>query len=50
MVNGSELKRALKHDHTAHIYLITVQGLDKTIKSGLSSNKRMVILMDVKDV
>ncbi|AMV63977.1 Type I restriction-modification system, restriction subunit R (plasmid) [Pediococcus damnosus] len=29
-----------------HIYLITVQGLDKAIKSGLASNKRMVILMD----
>ena len=46
VVNGSELKRALKHDNTAHIYLITVQGLDKAIKSGLASNKRMVILMD----
>ena len=39
VVNGSELKRALKHDNTAHIYLITVQGLDKAIKSGLASNK-----------
>ena len=46
VVKGGELKRALTHHNTAHIYLITVQGLDNAIKSGLASNKRMVILMD----
>ncbi|HAT55860.1 MAG TPA: type I restriction endonuclease subunit R [Lactobacillus sp.] len=46
VVNGNELKRALKHNQESHIYLITVQGLDKAAKSGLLSHNRMVILMD----
>lgn len=46
VVNGNELKRELKHNGTSHIYLITVQGLHKAIKSGLVSQRRMVILMD----
>lgn len=46
IVNGHELKRKLRKNLTAHIYLITVQGLDKAVKSGLVSNERMVILMD----
>lgn len=46
VVNGHELKRELKHTQTSHIYLITVQGLDRAVKSGLASKNRMVILMD----
>lgn len=46
VVNGGELKRELKHNQTSHIYLITVQGLDKAVKAGLVSDNRMVILMD----
>lgn len=49
VVNGNELKRALKHNQTSHIYLITIQGLDKvakTLNPGILSNNRMVILMD----
>lgn len=49
IVNGNELKRELKHNQTSHIYLITIQGLDKAVKSGgtdILSNNRMVILMD----
>lgn len=47
VVNGNELKKALKRKAAAsHIYLITVQGLDKATKSGLASDERNVILMD----
>lgn len=47
VVKGHELKRALKaSDAASHIYLITVQGLDKAVKAGLSSMDRQVILMD----
>ena len=46
IVNGRQLKGILKKKISSHIYLITVQGLDKAIKSGLKSDKRMVILMD----
>lgn len=46
VVNGNELKKALAHTKTSHIYLITVQGLHKAIKNGLTSDKQMVILMD----
>ncbi len=47
IVKGRELKRALNQKNTAsHIYLITVQGLDKAVKSGLLSEERHVILMD----
>ncbi|WP_428958422.1 type I restriction endonuclease subunit R [Levilactobacillus brevis] len=46
VVNGGQLKRELKHDQMSHIYLITIQGLDKAVKSGLLSKHRMVILMD----
>lgn len=46
VVKGGELKRALKQKQSSNIYLITVQGLDKAVKSGLVSDDRMVILMD----
>ncbi|MFR0554724.1 type I restriction endonuclease subunit R [Loigolactobacillus coryniformis subsp. coryniformis] len=46
VVNGRQLKRELKHTQTSHIYLITIQGLDKAVKSGVISDHRMVILMD----
>ncbi|HJH01938.1 MAG TPA: type I restriction endonuclease subunit R, partial [Aerococcus urinaeequi] len=46
VVNGHELKRELKYPQTSHIYLITVQGLDRAVKAGLASKNRMVILMD----
>ena len=47
IVNGNQLNRKLARNETAHIYLITVQGLDKAVKSGkLASKDRMVILMD----
>ncbi|MDV7687709.1 type I restriction endonuclease subunit R [Oenococcus oeni] len=47
IVNGHQLKKCLKNKNEAsHIYLITVQGLDKAVISGLQSNDRMVILMD----
>ncbi|GJM47972.1 type I restriction endonuclease subunit R [Weissella soli] len=46
IVNGHELKHELKHNQTSHIYLITIQGLDRAIKAGLTSRNRMVILMD----
>lgn len=47
IVNGNQLSRKLSKNETSHIYLITVQGLDKAVKSGkLASNDRMVILMD----
>jgi len=48
IVKGYELKKILskKSNQSSHIYLITVQGLDRVIKSGLISNNRMVILMD----
>lgn len=46
VVNGHELKKELKHNQTSHIYLMTVQGLDRAVKAGLTSRNRMVILMD----
>ena len=46
VVNGHELKKELKHNQTSHIYLMTVQGLDRAVKAGLTSHNRMVILMD----
>lgn len=47
VVNGRQLKHHLKQKRlTSHIYLITVQGLDKIVKSGLTSSERQVILMD----
>lgn len=47
VVKGRELKKALKHRKAAsHIFLITVQGLDKAVKAGLTSDERNVILMD----
>ncbi|MBZ1528064.1 type I restriction endonuclease subunit R [Leuconostoc mesenteroides] len=46
VVNSTEIKRALKQNKTSNIYLITIQGLDRAVKSGLLSNRRMVILMD----
>lgn len=47
VVKGHELKRKLSQKNAAsHIYLITVQGLDKAVKAGLTSDDRNVILMD----
>lgn len=46
VVNGHELKKELKYNQTSHIYLMTVQGLDRAVKAGLTSRNRMVILMD----
>jgi type I restriction enzyme R subunit len=47
IVNGHELKKRLKQKNAvSHIYLITVQGLDKAVKSGMTSDERNVILMD----
>lgn len=47
VVNGHQLKRELNKNDSSHIYLITVQGLDKAVKTGkLMSDDRMVILMD----
>ncbi|WP_203626423.1 type I restriction endonuclease subunit R [Lacticaseibacillus mingshuiensis] len=47
VVKGHELKKALRlKDGASHIYLITVQGLDKAVKAGLKSDDRNVILMD----
>lgn len=46
VVNSTEIKRALKQNKTSNIYLITIQGLDRAVKSGLLSDHRMVILMD----
>lgn len=47
VVNGHQLKRELSRNDASHIYLITVQGLDKAVKSGkFTSDDRMVILMD----
>ncbi|GEO69370.1 type I restriction endonuclease subunit R [Levilactobacillus acidifarinae] len=47
VVKGHELKKRLSQKNTAsHIYLITVQGLDKAVKAGLTSDQRQVILMD----
>lgn len=39
-------KRLAQKSAPSHIYLITVQGLDKAVKRGLSSTERNVILMD----
>lgn len=47
IVNGHNLKQVLKQkSDPSFIYLITVQGLDKAVKSGLLCNDRNVILMD----
>ncbi|MCO4510434.1 Type-1 restriction enzyme R protein [Streptococcus infantarius subsp. infantarius] len=46
VVNGHELKKELKYNQTSHIYLMTVHGLDRAVKAGLTSRNRMVILMD----
>lgn len=46
VVNGHELKKELKYNQTSHIYLMTVQGLDRAVKAGLTSRNRMVISMD----
>ncbi len=47
VVNGRELKKGLRKNSQSHIYLISIQGLDKVIKEGkLASDDRMVILMD----
>lgn len=47
IVKGHTLKRELKSKNAAsNIFLITVQGLHRAIKSGLKSNDRMVIIMD----
>ncbi|MFD1485800.1 HsdR family type I site-specific deoxyribonuclease [Lacticaseibacillus baoqingensis] len=47
IVNGHDLKKTLKNKKAAsQIFLITVQGLDKAVKSGLKSDERNVILMD----
>lgn len=47
IVNGHNLKKYLKQaDRTSCIYLVTVQGLDKAVRSGLICKDRMVILMD----
>lgn len=47
VVKGYELKKALKQKNgPSNIFLTTVQGLDKAVKSGLASDERMVILMD----
>ena len=47
IVKGRELKKALRHKNAAsHIFLMTVQGLDKAVKAGLKSDERNVILMD----
>lgn len=46
VVKGYELKRDIKKNLASHIYLMTVQGLDKAVKNGFESENRMVILMD----
>lgn len=47
IVNGHTLKRELKSKSAAsNIFLITVQGLHRAVKSGLKSDERMVIIMD----
>jgi len=45
-VNGTELKQALKHQGASQIFLITVQGLTKAVKSGLKNMDWNVIIMD----
>ncbi|MDT2404831.1 type I restriction endonuclease subunit R [Enterococcus avium] len=45
-VNGKELKQALKHQGASQIFLITVQGLTKAVKSGLKNTDWNVIIMD----
>lgn len=47
IVDGYHLKKELKSsNHISNVFLITVQGLNKAVKSGLKSDQRMVILMD----
>lgn len=47
VVKGWNLKKYLNQKSTvSHIYLVTVQGLDKAVKAGLTSDERNVILMD----
>jgi type I restriction enzyme R subunit len=47
IVNSKQLKNDLKRKNSSsYIYLITVQGLDKAVQSGLVSDERQVILMD----
>ena len=45
-VTGKELKQALKHQGASQIFLITVQGLTKAVKSGLKNTDWNVIIMD----
>jgi len=45
-VNGRELRQALKHHGASQIFLITVQGLTKAAKNGLTNTDWNVIIMD----
>ncbi|MFP9075622.1 DEAD/DEAH box helicase family protein, partial [Enterococcus faecalis] len=45
-VNGRELKRELKHKGASQILLISVQGLTKAVKNGLTNDEWNVIIMD----
>ncbi|WP_317912440.1 type I restriction endonuclease subunit R [Carnobacterium maltaromaticum] len=45
-VNGTELKRELKHKGASQILLISVQGLTKAVKNGLENTDWNVIIMD----